>query len=241
MLMVPRYIEPFVDNLKKFASSFGSDGVQELNSVCSKHQLTFAPQEDTTFSYGGMTIKDSILYLVFAEDAYPVNVSDISQDFAGALKNAATAGGNANAFNLTARNAVRQEYDPKIEEVRSAIRKAVNMPDLVLNPNFDANAKELAKSKEHLEAGYDARIGFIALEYFESLKESLERNKFSGDDMQQEAFQEAVSEGEVRLRILPEWDNGRSGYNQLKVEDGILYLDVSAFHTLCSPHCVVLT
>ena len=216
-------MDAFVDNLKFFAKSFGADGIQELNAACPKHQMIMAPQENTKFRYGGLVVDDGLLRLVFAENTLGSNVGDVSKDFATALKNASTAPEDSRPFNIVARNAVQKDYEPKIGEVRAAIAKLVNMPDLKLMPNFEANATELAKSADQ---GWDKQIGAFTLQYFEALKKGLERQKFDGDDMQQEAFQEAVEKGQVCFRILPKWEDGKSRYNEVKVDDGILYIQV---------------
>jgi hypothetical protein len=220
-------MDAFVDNLKGFATAFGTDGVQELNSACSRHQVILAPQETTKFSYGGLLIEDGTLRLVFAEDSLACNVSEVSKDFAEAIKTASTTSKKKSPFNLIARNAVRKDYDPKIEDVRSAIARMVNMPDIKLEPNFEVNAPELAKSADQIDQDWDTRIGWITLEYFEALRDTLERQKFQEDDMLQEGFQEGVGEGRVRVRVLPQWDDNRSRYNEVVVDQGVLYIQVS--------------
>ena len=223
-------MDPFVHNLKRFLNMFGEDGKAELNTVCSKHQLVFAPQEATKFNYGGLEVKDGVLRLVFHENKLASNTSDVSLEFAKTLKDAPPAAGGS-ALNIVARSSIRDNYDPQIEELRSTIATLVNMPSLKLNPNFDHNASVLVKSTDKAP-NWDKQIGSATLDYFRSLKFHLERNKFKGDDMLQEGFQEVVTKGEVCFRVVDKLNKG--SYNEIFPEDGVLYIQVSCL--LCSIH-----
>jgi hypothetical protein len=215
-------MDGFMSNLQRFADQFGDDGKSELNTVCSKHQLVIAPQETTKFSYGGLDIKDGVLRLVFQENNLGTNVSDVSAEIAKALKDAPPAPG-ASAFNIIARNSVRDDYDPKVEEVRSAIATLVNMPSLKLNGNFEHNSSMLAKTASDHES-WDRQIGAATLDYFSSVESVLKREGFEGDSMMQEGFQEVISKGEICFRIVDKLNKGT--YNEVHAEDGVLYIQV---------------
>lgn len=217
-------MEPFCDNLEAFVKSYGDDGKAELNSLCSQHQLELAPQDDTKFTYGGLQIKDGRLRLVFSEGYFASNVSDVSRDFQQAIKSAAASSGGANAFNILARNGVRNDYDPEIGAVQEAIGKLVGVPDIKLNPNFENNAAALAKAGDKVREDWDKILGSASLAYFQGLKYQLERAGFKDDDMLQEGFQEGISKNEILLRVVDKLKQGT--YNETLVEDGILYLQV---------------
>ena len=92
--------------------------------MCSRHQLELGPQdEDTTFSYGGLHIKNDVLRLVFAEGSFASNVGDVSQGFEEALKAAGASSGSGDAFNIIARQSVRKDYDPEIGAIQTAINR----------------------------------------------------------------------------------------------------------------------
>jgi len=222
--MNDRYMEPFCDNLESFIKSYGDDGKAELNSLCSKHQLEFAPQEDTKFTYGGLQIKGGLLRLVFSDGQFAVNVWDVSRDFQEAIKTAASSGGSS-AFNIIARNSVRSDYDPKIGEIQEAIGKLVGIPDIKLNPNFENNAAALAKAGDQVRDDWDKQIGGATLGYFGGLKYQIEYAGFKDDDMLQEAFQEAIPKNEILLRVVDKLQNGT--YHEILVEDGVLVIQVS--------------
>jgi hypothetical protein len=216
-------MDAVVNNVKRFVNMFGEDGKSELNTVCSKHQLVFAPQDTTKYTYGGLVVKDSALNLVFADNNLGTNVSDVSVEIAKALKDAPAAPG-ASAFNIDARNSVRDKYDPNVEEVRSSIAGLVNMPNLKLNSNFEHNASMLAKSADQ-NPSWDTQIGSATLSYFSGVENHLKRQGFKGDEMLQEGFQEAVEKGEICFRIVDKLTKG--SYNEVIIEDGVLYVQVS--------------
>lgn len=142
------YIEPLVSNVKRFVDKFGEDGKGELNSIVASHTITFGPQDSTQFSYGGLVVENGVLRLVYnAPDSFASNVDDISKDIAEALKKASSSSGSGSAYDILARNGVRQNYDPKIEEVRKNIEALTGLKGIVLKPNFEENAEALSKNK----------------------------------------------------------------------------------------------
>ncbi|KIW76401.1 hypothetical protein Z517_11147 [Fonsecaea pedrosoi CBS 271.37] len=228
------YMEPFCSNLESFVATYGDDGKSELNTLCPKHQVELAPQEDDTkFTYGGLQIKDGVLRLLFAEGYLAANVSDVSRDFNDALTKAAAAGGGAgssgsgssSAFNINARQSVRESYDPKIGDLQQAIGSLVGVPDILLNANFEANAAVLAAAGAQVRADWDRILGRVSLDYFDGLKYQLERAGFKDDDMLQEGFQEAVTKREILLRVVDKLQKGT--YHEVLVEDGVLVIQVS--------------
>ncbi|EXJ73839.1 uncharacterized protein A1O5_03601 [Cladophialophora psammophila CBS 110553] len=224
------YMEPFCSNLESFIETYGDDGKTELNSLCTKHQVELAPQEDDTkFSYGGLQIKDGMLRLLFAEGYLASNVSDVSRDFQEAIKAAAAApsAGGGSAFNINARQSVRESYDPQIGAMQKAIAALVGIPNIRLNGNFEANAAVLARAGDgKIRSDWDKVLGRASLEYFDGLKYQLERAGFQGDDMLQEGFQEAVSKGEILLRFVDKLNKG-SGYHEVLIEDGVLVIQTT--------------
>lgn len=221
-----RYIEPFCSNLESFITSYGEDGKNELNSLVTEHRVELAPQDDdTSFTYGGLQIKDGVLRLVFADGSLAVNVNDVSRDFHEALKAAAASSGSGgNAFNISARQSVRDSYDPEIGALQKAIGEIVGVPHIKLTPNFEANAAVLAGSGSKVRADWDKIIGGATLAYFEGLKYQLERAGFKGDDMLQEGFQDGVSKNEISFRVVEKLVKG--SYHEILVEDGVLVIQV---------------
>lgn len=141
------YIEPFVKNMKKFVEKYGDDGKKELNSLVSSHTVSFGPQDSTKFSYGGLVVENSVLRLVYdAPGSFASNVDDVSTGLAAALQKASESSGGASAYDIVARNGVKEKYDPKIEAVRQNIESLTGLKGIVLNPNFEANSDALSKN-----------------------------------------------------------------------------------------------
>jgi hypothetical protein len=220
-----RYMEPFCSNLESFINTYGDDGKAELNSFCSKHQVEFAPQETTTFTYGGLEIKDGVLRLVFAEKKLAVNVSDVSREFQEALKTASKSSGSGSAFNITARQSVRESYDPEIGALQKSIGELVGVPDIKLTPNFESNAAVMAEARDKARSDWDRTLGGATLAYFDGLKYRIQYAGFGGDDMLQEGFQEGVSKNEISFRIVKKLVKGT--YHEILIEDGVLVMQVS--------------
>jgi hypothetical protein len=223
-LTTGRYFEPLADNVESFVNSFGDDGKAELNKLASEHRVELVPQEETSFRYGGLQIKDGVLRLVFELDNFAVNVSNVSREFADALKSA-DAAGSGSAFNIVARNSVRDDYESKIEDVQEAIGKLLAIPDIKLNGNFENNAAVLAKVGDKGRSDWDSSFGGATFAYFESLKSQLEYKGFKDDDMLQEGFQEGVPKNEIQLRVVEKLSKGR--YHETFIEDGVLVIQVS--------------
>ena len=136
------YFEPLVKNLKKFINSHGDDGKSELNSTANKHVISFGPQDTTSFTYCGLVVENGVVRLVYdAPGSFASNVDDGSEDFEGALKKANASSGPA--YNITARNGVKENYDPEIEEMQEKIGALLGVKDIKLTPNFEANSEVL--------------------------------------------------------------------------------------------------
>ncbi|KIX95290.1 uncharacterized protein Z520_08807 [Fonsecaea multimorphosa CBS 102226] len=240
-------MDAFCTNLESFISKYGHDGKSELNTLCSKHQVELAPQtheDDTGFTYGGLQIsKDGALRLLFAEGNLGVNVSDVSRDFHEALKTATTtttttttsssssspSSGGRSAFNITARQSVRESYDPEISATQRAIGSLVGAPDIRLVPNFEANAAVLAEAGTlgKVRDDWDKILGAASLAYFEGLKYQLERAGFKDDDLLQEGWKEGVSKGEISLRVVDKLQSTKGQYHEVLLEHGVLVIQTT--------------
>jgi hypothetical protein len=219
-------MEPFVSNLESFVKSYGDDGKAELNTLCPEHRVELVPQEDTKFSYGGLQIKDGVLRLVFAEGNVGVNVSGISTNFHEAIKDAPTAAGsNAVAYNIIARNSVREDYEKPVVALQESIGKLVGVPGIVLKPNFENNATALANAGDKVRDDWDSVLGRSSLSYFEGLESNLKYAGFKDDDMLQEGFQEGVHKNEILLRVADKLVSG--SYHEILIDDGVLVIQVS--------------
>lgn len=143
------YMEPFIKNTKKFLEKYGDDGKEELNTIVSSHSIAFGPQDSTKFSYGGLVIENDVLRIVYnAPKSFASNVDEVTAGLAEALKKASLASGSGSAYDIVARNGVKEKYDPNIEDVRKKIETLTGATGIVLNPNFEKNAEALSKDSK---------------------------------------------------------------------------------------------
>ena len=179
-------------------------------------------------SYCGCTIVDGKLVILFAEGNLGTNINDAleKRKLLQALNEAPAAADNTSKISFAARDGIRQDYDPKIEELRKKIGVLIAKPDIKLVPNFDeafAKLKEESKRKKNeLDKEWESRLGYYIYSYFESVESTMRYKEFEDDDMMQEGFNEAVDKGEIAFRIVDklEYDS----YCEVVVGDGRLYV-----------------
>ncbi|RMZ86778.1 hypothetical protein DV736_g5994, partial [Chaetothyriales sp. CBS 134916] len=219
------YINRLVDNVRQFVGKFGDDGKADLNSTVTQHVVDLGPQDSTSFTYGGLVVEKGVLRLVYAAPRYfAANTDSVSQDIAGALKTANAASANSQAYNLVARNSVRDDYNSKVDEVREKIASLVGVKEIKLAPHFEENAEALSKSKDSPN-DWDGILGKATLSYFKGFAYQLTRAGFENDDLLQEGFQEAISKKEIALRVVDKLEKGT--YNEVVVKDGVAILQTT--------------
>ncbi|KAM0812051.1 hypothetical protein AB5N19_14368 [Seiridium cardinale] len=205
------YINGAIYQLKYYQSSFGEEGLKELNSIAHKHVITMDVDDAKRFNYGGVDVHEGNLRILFAPDNLGVNIDYAceKETLQRALNEAPPAEGSSEPLSFATRTGIRQDYDPKIEEIREKIANLIAKSDIKLNPNFKETF--FAKLKEESQIKKDRaprRLG--------------EWQKFEDDDLLQEGFNEAVDKGEITLRIVDKLKEG--SYGECEVEDGVLYL-----------------
>ncbi|KAI1848375.1 hypothetical protein JX265_008844 [Neoarthrinium moseri] len=229
---IAEYINSAIYQLKYYSSSFGEDGLKELNSIAYKHTVTLDIDESKRFTYAGVDIHEGTLRLLFAPDNLAVNISYACEKdtLLKALNEAPAPEGSAETLSVAARTSIRQDYDPKIEEIRAKIAALLAKPDIKLNPNFEdtfAKLKQESQTKKsELREDWQLNIGRVACDYFDGLVSQLQWQKFEEDDLLQEGFNEAIDKGEIVFRIVEKLTD--DSYGECQVEDGFLYLQCTA-------------
>ncbi|KAK6065019.1 hypothetical protein SCUP515_11418 [Seiridium cupressi] len=222
------YINGAIYQLKSYESSFGKEGLKELNSIAHKHVITMDVDDAKRFNYGGVDVHEGNLRILFAPDNLGVNIDNAceKETLQKALNEAAPAEGSSEPLSFATRTGIRQDYDPKIEEIREKIANLIAKPDIKLNPNFEETFAKLKEEssieKTELREDWEKYIGYMAFQYFEGLVSQMQWQKFENDDLLQEGFNEAVDKGEITLRIVGKLKEGL--YGECEVEDGVLYL-----------------
>ncbi|KAK9424860.1 putative Glycosyltransferase 2-like domain-containing protein [Seiridium unicorne] len=233
------YINGAIYQLKSYESSFGKEGLKELNSIAHKHVITMDVDDAKRFNYGGVDVHEGNLRILFAPDNLGVNIDYAceKETLQKALNEAAPAEGSSEPLSFATRTGIRQDYDPKIEEIRENIANLIAKPDIKLNPNFEetfAKLKEESRvEKTELREDWEKYIGYMAFQYFEGLVSQMQWQKFENDDLLQEGFNEAVDKGEITLRIVDRLKEGL--YGECEVEDGVLYLQQLGATAMPSP------
>ena len=169
-----------------------------------------------------MDIHDGVLRILFTEGNLGTNVSYALEKLEEALVNA---GKDNPGLNYTARNSIKQDYQPEIEQLQKDIQKQLHNDDFKLNPNFEALGESLKASKDARE-DWPRNLGGFVKNYFESLLSYLKYNKFEEDDLMYEGFNEAVTKNEVSIRIVDKL-TGDSSYYQTLIEDGVLFVQTT--------------
>jgi hypothetical protein len=214
---ITSYITGATDRIKSYITTYGEEGKNELNTVVTKHVIQMSSDQEVY--YCGCDIHDGALRILFKDDRLGTNINDALQYLDKAV-NAAPAPGAT--INFLARASISRDWEPKIGAIQQQIGKQLNNPNIKLNPNWEHNYAELAKATDKSD-GWDSRIGQYSISYMEALQNQLEREKFGSDDLLQEGFAEMVTKGEVCLRVQPKT---KETYNEMTVEDGVLYMSV---------------
>ncbi|KAK8045183.1 hypothetical protein PG993_005207 [Apiospora rasikravindrae] len=231
---IASYFKGAIWQFKNYESTYGEEGLKELNDICHAHVLTMDVDLNKRFTYGGVDVDErGALRILFAPDNLGCNIDYcVERDtLLKALNNAPAAPGTSgSAISFSARTGIRQDYDPKIEGIRTKVAELLAWPEIQLNPNweevFAALKAESQVKKTELREDWQAYMGSMAISYFEGLVSQLQWQKFEDDDLLQEGFREAVSKGEVKFRIVEKLKD--SSYSECEVEDGILYLQSTA-------------
>jgi hypothetical protein len=225
------YLDGAISRFKDFASKYGDDGKQELNSIAYKHQLNMEYDDKKTYSYCGPAIQDGQVVILFSAKQLGTNsyYALSESEFQKALNSAPpppSANGHTSPMSYAARTSIKQDWDPKIEELQKQIGTLLEMPDIKLEPNFESNfavfKAKASEKKSGIRDDWESYLGSFTYQYFEGLMSTLQWKEFGDDDMLREGFQEGVSKGEVQFKVVEKLEKGN--YNECLLKDGVLYM-----------------
>ena len=182
--------------------------------------MTLDQTKNPKISVCGCEIGDGMLRLCFTGNQIGFNMIQVCSELSTAVNNAgvASAPGGGAALDFDAKNGIKKDYDPKIDNVRAKIQSILNLPMLELHPNFEANFAAISafeasgKQSTMWKRDWRKKIGIDTLSYFEKLAESLESQGFAKDDMLQEGYQETVDKNEIGLKVVDKLQKG--SYNE---------------------------
>lgn len=228
------YVDGAIYQLKYFAENYGEDGKKEMNDLAYKHELNMQYDDKKQYSYCGPAIIDGQLVILFSESQLGTNASYAFenaplQKALNAAPPPPSANGQGPKLSYAARTSIKQDWDPKIEELTKKIADMLKVPNLKLEPNFESNFAILKENekKAGLREDWESRIGDFFYKYFDGLHYTLNWKKFGEDDMLQEGFQEAVSKNEIALKVVEKLETGKSNYNEIVIKDGVLCIQTT--------------
>ncbi|KAF5655966.1 hypothetical protein FHETE_11113 [Fusarium heterosporum] len=227
--VIVSYVDGAKYQLKNFLERNGTEARDEINDICSAHVLTLDVDETNTFSYCGARVSpQGELLMVFNERNLGTNI-DSALEFDNLTKALNEAPSTARPMSFVARTSIRNDYEPHIKEVQEELNKILGQ-DVAVVPNFEANFEKL-KGDTDADSSWERNFGSAHLSYFTSLVSQLKYDKFSEDDMLQEALLEAIEKRAVHFRVV---DKTTRSYNETVVEDGVLYLQTAPKDFYCN-------
>ncbi|CAF3510889.1 unnamed protein product [Fusarium graminearum] len=219
--VIASYVEGAFDRLRDFFDQNGNEARDEINEICSAHVLTIDYDDTNTVSYCGVKVSpERQLVILFSGNNLGTNASDAanSNNLTKALNDAPS----LRPMNFTARNSIRNGYNPRIEQIQQKLKEMLQQ-DVSLVPNFETNFEKLT-GNNNASSGWEWTFGNAHLAYFEGLALQLQYGKFGEDDMLREGLLETVDKHAVHIRVV---DQIKGSYNEAVVEDGILYLQTT--------------
>ncbi|KAI8627621.1 hypothetical protein F5Y19DRAFT_465808 [Xylariaceae sp. FL1651] len=221
------YFDGARGRLEEFENKYGEDGVKELNTICHTHVLTMDVDDQKRFTYCGSDVQDGQLRLLFAPDRLGSNISQcLDRDVLLKALNDAPVPEDA-SLSFVVRTSIRQDYDPKIQEIQAKVAEILNKPDIKLTADWDGiyaklKAESLVK-KTDLRKDWEYSMGNLARCYFDGLVSQLQWQKFEDDELLQEGFHDVADKGEFVLRVVDKL-SGSDSYNECVIENGVVYL-----------------
>ena len=179
--------------------------------------MTLAQSDDT--GYASCDILDGRLRITFNEAQFGSWYSGAVGDLGEACDKASAAAG---PYTFLARSSVQREYEPHVEAVRKDIAEILGIPEVKLNARLEENADAMTKAGVR---GWKEDWGRTLLKNVKDAAEGLKNAGFKGDDMMQEAIQEALTAKELAIYVDEEAAKGQ--WNCVALKDGVIRLQVS--------------
>lgn len=169
------------------------------------------------FTYCGCEVSESgQLVILFSPDNLGSNIDHaVNEEH---LTKALNEAPSKEPLSYVARKGIREEYNKEIEAIQKRINEQLGK-EITLKPEFETAFEKLKGAKDADES-WEVNLGMYIRSYFDGLASWLEYNKVKDDEMVQEGVNEAAESGTVAFRVV----DSVSGYNEVAVEGGVLYL-----------------
>lgn len=218
--MTKSYFEAFVGHLEDYLKVYGDDGKATFNANVSTKKITFEVEDTGKFTYCGCDIKEGRFRILAAENYLGTNVYDAcnKRNILKAVEDAEAATGGS-GLSVGAKANVKETVDKEFPNLEKQFSDILGTK-ITLDANLESN---YAKNRGSSDFN-DAMLGTVTVAYFQGFASNLEYLKFKGDEMMQEAFQEACSKNTIQVEVVDKLQHGT--YNDVIFEDGVCKLQV---------------
>jgi hypothetical protein len=212
------YYESFVSNIENYVKKYGDDGKATFNSVVPTRKITLEVDDTGKVGYCGCDIKEGRFRILSGETYLGTNIYDSCYKIINAVQDAEAAAGGA-SLSVSAKANVKEAFEKERANLEKELSELIGV-----TVNADPNAEAIYAIMKSVSGFNDAQLGTSIMAYFKGFTYCLEYLKFKGDEMMQEAFQEACSKNIVRMEVVDSLKNGT--YNDAIFEDGVCKLQV---------------
>jgi len=217
--MTKNYFDGFLYQLENYLQKYGDDGKATFNNTVTAKKVALEIDDMGKVSYCGCDIKDGRFRILAGENYLATNISDACYYMLKAVEEAEASTGGA-GLSVGAKANVKETVDKEFPTLEKQFAEILGTK-ITLDGNLEANYAKLRP-----ESGFnDAQLGTVTVAYLQGFAYQLEYLKFKGDEMMQEAFQEACDKNTIRVEVVDALKHG--SYNDVIFEDGVCRLQVS--------------
>ena len=212
------YFESFVNHIENYVKTYGEDGKATFNSVVPTRKITLEVDDTGKVGYCGCDITEGRFRILSGETYLGTNIYDSCSKIINAVQDAEAAAGGA-SLSVSAKANLKEAFEKERAELEKELSELLGT-----KITADPNAEAIYAKMKSVSGFNDAQLGTATMAYFKGFVYCLEYLKFKGDDMMQEAFQEACSKNIVRMEVVDTLKHG--SYNDAIFEDGVCKLQV---------------
>ncbi|KAK7438589.1 hypothetical protein VKT23_017924 [Stygiomarasmius scandens] len=222
--VLERYVTGFVRSLKTYLDKHGKEGKENFNATVTAHKLSLSvnPLGDKAPTIS-CEIRNGVFVILFHYKRLGDHTERL--DVSGVIKNC-----RHQMLSAKAKSSIEQFYDSKVEEVVGIMRKILGMPDLELEPSFEANFKKM-KAARGADTSWQQHFGQKTIDSFESFKNSLVCHGFKKNDQLRQTLNSKLTAKKIILEVVNK--SGMREGSEVLIKDGALYLRTTPYWWNC--------